>query len=197
MKNIFLSLVLFSIFSVGIVSAQSPAVASTQKLPVIGIPFGIEASRGYMFGPGDQISVKVLHEDEYNFTAAVNEDGKIEVPFFETPIVAVCKSEMELRTDIKKLLAVYLVNPQVSLQTIKKSRPRAAIFGEVNLPQALDIERRFTLVEAIALAGGIREEAGGMIEVFRTQAPLCASAEDVNNWRRESDDPMEIPSRVY
>ncbi len=178
-------------------SAQSPVVASTQKAPVINVPAVMEPSRGYMIGPGDDISVKVLGEDQYNFTATVNEDGKIEVPFFETPIVAVCKNERELRTDITKLLAVYLVNPQLSIQTTKKSRPQATIYGEVNLQKVIDIERRFTLVEAIALAGGLREEAGGMIEVFRTHPPMCASADDENNWKRESDDPTEIPSRIY
>ena len=41
-----------------------------------------------------------------NFLVArtVDEDGKIEVPFFDKPVVAKCRSERELRADISALL---------------------------------------------------------------------------------------------
>lgn len=197
MKNTIFVFIILSILLPGILTAQNTEVAVNQKIAVQTAIATVEPSKGYLIGPGDEIVVKVLGEDQFNFTATVNEDGKIVVPFFENPIVAKCKTENELRIDLTKLLSEYLKTPQLSFQTTKKSRSKATIFGEVNLPQPIEIERRFTLVEAIAVAGGLREEAGGMIEVFRTQRPLCSSEDDENYWKPESGDPTEIPSRVY
>ena len=47
-----------------------------------GIAADAELQKGYLLGPGDEITGKVLGEAQFDFVATVNEDGKIEVPFF-------------------------------------------------------------------------------------------------------------------
>ena len=197
MKNTFFAFIIISIFSTGIVSAQNTVVAAAQKLPANPVSANIEPPKGYMLGPGDEISGSVLLEPQFNFIATVNEDGRIEVPFFETPIMAKCKTEKELRTDITALLSKYLRNPQLSLRTEKKSRPKTTVYGEVRNPAQIELTRRATLIELIAAAGGITEDAGGVIQVFRTQPPLCSDASDENNWKAETGDATEVPSRIY
>ena len=197
MKNTFFAFIIISIFSTGIVSAQNTVVAAAQKLPANPVSTNIEPPKGYMLGPGDEISGSVLLEPQFNFIATVNEDGRIEVPFFETPIMAKCKTEKELRTDITALLSKYLRNPQLSLRTEKKSRPKTTVYGEVRNPAQIELTRRATLIELIAAAGGITEDAGGVIQVFRTQPPLCSDASDENNWKAETGDATEVPSRIY
>ena len=59
--------------------------ASGQNAPV-----DTSSQRGYMIGPGDEITGKVLGESQFDFVATVDENGKIEVQFFETPIVVKC-----------------------------------------------------------------------------------------------------------
>lgn len=184
-------------FSTGAVQAQNTAVASAKKLPVNAVTASIEPSKGYMIGPGDEISGKVQGEDEFNFVVTVDENGMIELSFADQPIMVKCKTQNVLRTEITGLLGKYLRNPQLSLQTTKKSRSKATIYGEVHLPQAIEVVRRFTLVEAVAMAGGLKEDAGGLVQVFRTQPPLCSSENDENNWKPESGDATEIPSRIY
>ena len=44
------------------------------------------SGKGYLIGPGDEITGKVLGEKEFDFVATVDEDGKIEVPFFDKPV---------------------------------------------------------------------------------------------------------------
>src|SRR5215210_6335215 len=91
-----------------------------------------ETPKGYLVGPGDVITGKVLGDEEFNFVATVDEDGKIQVPFFEQGISAECRTEKELRTDVVALLSKYLKNPQVTVQvTERNSRPPATIYGEV------------------------------------------------------------------
>ncbi len=153
--------------------------------------------KGYMLGPGDEISVKVLGEQQYDFVATVNENGKIEVPFFEKPIVAVCKTERELRIDIAALLSEYLRDPQLNLRTDKKSIPSTTVYGEVNAPQQFELRRPVTLIEMIAFAGGLKEAAGGTIQVFRTRPPLCMPENDPANWKAETGEATEVPSRIF
>lgn len=157
-----------------------------------------QIQRGYLVGPGDEITGKVLGEPQYDFVTTVDEDGKIEVPFFDKPVTAKCRSERELRLDITSLLSKYLKNPQVSVRvTDRKSRPPATIYGEVRTPQQIILMRKATLVELLAFSGGVTEEAGGMIQIFRTRPPLCGDLSEESNWKPSGNDPTDVPSRLY
>ncbi|MBL8180700.1 MAG: SLBB domain-containing protein [Blastocatellia bacterium] len=153
---------------------------------------------GYMIGPGDEITAKVLGEPQFDFVATVDEDGKIEVPFTDQLIVAQCRTERELRTEVSGFLSKYLRNPQLSLRvTDRKSRPPATIYGEVKTPAQIELRRRTTLVELISFSGGITDDAGGMVQVFRTRPPLCSKVGDDGQWATNSGDPTDVPSRMY
>lgn len=158
----------------------------------------MQKAKGYQLYPGDEITAKVLGEEQFDFVATINEDGKIEVPFFDKPIEAKCRTERELRVEITELLSKYLRSPQLSLRiTDRKSRPPATIYGEVRTPQQVVLMRKASLVELLAFSGGVTEEAGGTIQVFRTQAPLCSEGTGENIWKNDSNDPTNVPSRTY
>lgn len=158
----------------------------------------VEVQKGYQIGPGDEITGKVLGESEFDFVATVDVDGKLEVPFFKEPVMAKCRSERELRSEIGLLLSKYLRNPQISVRvTERKSRPPATIYGEVRTPQQVVLLRKATLVELLAFSGGVTDEAGGLIQVFRTQTPLCSDNSDDSNWAADGVDSSDVPSRLY
>ncbi|MCV4933311.1 hypothetical protein OFC23_33110, partial [Escherichia coli] len=74
------------------------------------------------------------------------------------PVDARCKTERELRSEISKLLARYLKNPQLSLRVTKRnSRPPVSIYGEVRQQQQVELTRRAYLLELISFAGGVTE----------------------------------------
>ncbi|HSU25922.1 MAG TPA: SLBB domain-containing protein [Pyrinomonadaceae bacterium] len=176
-------------------AGQTVAADATPKLPG-----GIETDtqRGYLVGPGDEITAKVLGEPQFDFIATVDSNGKIEVPFFDKPINAQCLSERDLRTEVTKLLSKYLKNPQISLRvTDRKSRPPATIYGEVRTPQQVVLTRRSTLLELLSFSGGVTDEAGGMIQVFRTQPPICSDGGTDADWKKDSGDMTDVPSRLY
>lgn len=183
MRFRFLSiLALFAIFAVA---------ASAQALPG-------ESAQGYLIGPGDEITGKVLGEPQFDFVATVDEDGKIEVPFFEKPVMARCLSERDLRTEVTKLLAKYLRSPQLSLRvTQRNSRPPVSVYGEVRQQQQFNLTRRVYLLELISVAGGVTEKSGGMVQVFRPRPPVCGTLEAENDWKREADGGLGVPSRMY
>jgi polysaccharide biosynthesis/export protein len=153
-------------------------------------------TKGYLIGAGDKIVVKVMGESSFDFEARIDEDGIIQVPFMDKAISAQCRTEKDLRTDITKLLTKYLKNPQVSLQvTERRSIVPVIVYGEVMQPQQVELRRKARLLELLSIAGGPKSDsAGGMVQVFHTQKPMC-SAENAD-WANVAN-LSEVPSRMY
>jgi protein involved in polysaccharide export with SLBB domain len=152
-------------------------------------------SAGYLIGAGDKIVVKVMGEPQFDFDARIDEDGVIQVPFVDKSVSAQCRTEKDLRTDITKLLTKYLKNPQVSLQvTERRSIAPATVYGEVRQQQQVDLRRKARLIELLSFAGGTTEDAGGMVQVFRTQKPMCGNPTEETAWANSGYD---VPNRQY
>lgn len=154
-----------------------------------------QPSKGYLIAPGDELNVKVLGEEQFGFNATVDENGQITVPFADRPVLAKCRTESELRGEISMLLTKYLKNPQLNLQITKRVVIPATIYGEVNKPQEIELRRKATLIEVLAVSGGVKEEAGGIIQVFRPIKPVCG--DEAGNWRSNPNDPTEVPFRTF
>lgn len=171
---------------------------SGAQVPVQQTSGNVKAPVNYLLGPGDVIEGKVLGESTFDFVASVDEDGNIEVPFFDQPVMAKCRSERELRADVTKLVSKYLRSPLVSVRiTERKSRPPATIFGEVRTPQQVILTRKTSLLEVLSFSGGVTEDAGGMVQVFRTQTPMCSDNTENDAWKSATGENLDVPSRMY
>jgi polysaccharide biosynthesis/export protein len=157
------------------------------------------ALRGYMIGPGDVVSIKVFGEKDFDIDeTTVDEDGRIQIPFFEQGILAKCRTEKDLTVDVRQLLTKYLKNPQVSVSVKQRnSRPPATIYGEVRQQQQVTLVRESRLLELLSFAGGVTDDAGGLIQVFRTRKPICTADNAGNDWISQTKDSSDVPSRMY
>lgn len=161
------------------------------------VPVDAVSQRGYLIGPGDEITGKVLGEPQFDFAATVDENGKLEVPFFDDPISAKCLTERELRTEVTKLLAKYLKKPELSLRiSDRKSRPPVSIYGEVRQQQQFLLTRRAYLLELLTVAGGETDRSGGTITVFRTRPPMCTTEDKASAWKNV-DGGIGAPSKDF
>lgn len=157
-----------------------------------------EPDRGYVVGPGDEITGRVLGEPQFDFVATIDEDGRFQVPFFEQGIMAQCRTEKELRAEVSQLLSKYLKSPQISVRvTARNSRPPATIYGEVRQPQQVVLKREARLLDLLAFAGGVTANAGGTIQVFHTRPPMCGEPGSEIAWKNESANGTDVPSRLY
>jgi polysaccharide biosynthesis/export protein len=158
-----------------------------------------ESLKSYQIGPGDIITIKVLGEPDFNIEAArVDEDGKIQVPFSDTGVLAKCRTEKELRADLVQHMSKLLRNPQVTVYVKERhSRPPAVVSGEVKLPAPIVLTRPTRLLEIINFSNGLTKEASGMIEVFHTQPPICADPAEEAFWKNEMETSKEVPSKIY
>ncbi|HJS51096.1 MAG TPA: polysaccharide biosynthesis/export family protein [Pyrinomonadaceae bacterium] len=179
------------LFSVAITAFVGGLVGQT-PVPLPDTP------RGYLVGPGDELTGKVLGESQFDFVATIDVDGNIQVPFVEKPILAKCKTERDLRLEITELLKKYLRSPQLVVYVSKRdSRPPVSIYGEVRgQSQQVNLTRRAFLLELISFAGGETDRSGGMVQVFRTRPPVCAEPGQLD-WGPTSADGVNVPSRMY
>lgn len=163
---------------------------------IAAVPAG---QKGYLIGPGDVLTIKVWGEPEFNVEAAtVDEDGKIQFAYSETGITAKCRTEKEVSTDVVKHISKLLRSPQVTVYVKeRKSRPPVVVSGEVKLPAPIELRRTTRLLEVINFSNGLTKDASGMIEVFHTQPPLCATPEEVEFWKNEVANSQDIPSKIY
>lgn len=163
-------------------------------------PVNLQAPRGYLVGPGDVLKISVLGEPQFDVPqATVDEDGKIQIPFSDEGVVAKCRTEKQLKADIGQLLSKYLKNPQVSVNvTQRNSRPPATVFGEIRSPQQVTLARKTRLLDLISFAGGVTEDAGGMIQVYRMRQPMCSEEKVDSDWAAETSPNSDfVPSRMY
>ncbi|MEP7074246.1 MAG: SLBB domain-containing protein [Acidobacteriota bacterium] len=181
---------IFLIFLVG-----SYVIRAVAQIP----PTDANEPKGYLIGPGDEITGKVLGETQFDFVSRVDEDGKIEVPFFDKPVIAMCKSERDLRVEVAKLLSKYLKSPQLSLRvTQRNSRPPVSVYGEVRMQgQPFILTRRVQLLDVLSAAGGPTEKSGGVVQVYHTRPPICADESLMAEWKATSGGGLNVPSKTY
>jgi polysaccharide export outer membrane protein len=123
------------------------------------------------------LDLRVFNEPQFSGPLLVTDEGFVEVPFVGV-IPARCRTDVEVRKDISTALAKYLRSPQVSLYLKEaKSRPAAVVFGAVRQATRVEMKRRVHLLDILAVAGGVTEQAGGDIQIFHTEPVMCPERE--------------------
>jgi polysaccharide export outer membrane protein len=124
-------------------------------LPVVQAAYGDSEFR---LGPDDVIEVSVYQEKELSATVPVRPDGKISIPLIgEMP--ASGKTAVELQKEISIRYAKFISEPAVTVVVKEVNSPKVSVLGEVKNPGMYKIKDRATLLDAIAMAGGLTEYA--------------------------------------
>lgn len=202
MKIKVLLTILAGLFLFGTGNAQTPGVQFVPTSTKDASDEKVDPARvkGYLLGPGDQINIEVPGEPEFKFSAlTIDDEGRLEVPYIDHPIIAQCRTERDIRAEITKDWEKYLKNPQVNLGVVEygKSRPEAMIYGEVRSATKVKVMNKKTLSELIAFAGGVTDDAAGVVQVSRPQPPVCADKDELAKWTADATVANGIPSRSY
>jgi polysaccharide export outer membrane protein len=112
----------------------------------------------FRLGPEDVIEVTVYQEEKLNTTVPVRPDGKISIALIgEMP--ASGKTATELQKEITTRYKQYISEPNVTVVVKEVNSPKVSVLGEVKNPGRYKITERATVLDAIALAGGLTEYA--------------------------------------
>lgn len=122
----------------------------------------------YKVGAGDVLEITVFGVDDLNRTVRVNSDGNISLPLIGA-VHAGGHTIPELQDIIStKLENGFLQNPQVSIFVKEFVSQQITLEGSVTKPGIYPLTGKTTLLQALAIAGGMTElaEHGGVV-VFR------------------------------
>jgi polysaccharide export outer membrane protein len=129
-------------------------------------------------GPDDLLALSVYDSPELTRTVRVDADGNIRLPMLKDPIQVRGMVPSQLESAIAKALTKgnVLVDPIVTVTIVEyQSRP-VNVVGAVKTPLVFQASRPIPLLDAIARAGGMREDAGSDIvvskEVLRNGKPV-------------------------
>jgi polysaccharide export outer membrane protein len=121
----------------------------------------------YRVGVEDVLEIAVWREPELSTTAPIRPDGKVSVPV-AGEIQAVGKTAHELEDELAKKLSGRIANPTVVVVVKEVNASRVFVLGEVAKPGAYPMRGAMTVIQALALAGGMTEFANkGDITILR------------------------------
>lgn len=112
----------------------------------------------YKLQPGDTVSVSFRFTPEFNEEAVIGPDGSVALKSVGA-VKAAGQTIERLRTEITEDAKSKLVNPEVAVTVKDFDRPHVFIAGEVNAPGRQDLRHPTTVIQAILMCGGAKDDA--------------------------------------
>jgi polysaccharide export outer membrane protein len=133
----------------------SPALSEPDKKPAPDTPSLLDE---YRMSPGDKLRIEVYKDPQLSQSVQVRPDGKVTLPLIGD-IEAVGRTPIELRNAIGVALKEYITNPTVTVIVVEATTATAYVMGEVYHPGAVTLLTPLTVLQALALAGGLKDFA--------------------------------------
>jgi len=125
----------------------TPPLSASAKIP-----------DNFLIGSDDVLAVNVWKEAEISRTVTVRPDGKISLPLVGE-LQASAKTPKQLEDEISSKLSGFISDPAVSVIVQEIRSLRFNILGQVAHPGSYSLINSVTVLDAIALGGGLRDFA--------------------------------------
>jgi len=124
----------------------------------------------YNIGPEDLLEISVFEVEKLNKTVRVSSQGNISLPLLGVLRVKGLTAN-QLERELRDLLAEkYLQDPQVSVFIKEYRSQRISVMGAVEKPSAYEVTGGRTILDMLAMAGGLKEDAGHLLFLIRPPA---------------------------
>lgn len=154
-----MALVASAISVAGAQQSSSPAATNGAKPPVgVSLPAGVEMPPDYVIGPDDVLAVVFWREKDLSADAAVRPDGKISLPLLND-VQASGLTPEQLRVQLTAAAAKYVTDPTVTVVVKAINSRKVFITGQVGKPGPYPLTGPTTVMQLIAVAGGVHEFA--------------------------------------
>lgn len=125
----------------------------------------------YLLGAGDLLQVTVFESKELNATVRVSSRGNITLPLLgQIEVKGLTAREAEIKIE-NQYRARYIKDPHVSVFVQEHMSKRVTLVGQFKQPGTYEYPSKQTLLDVMALAGGLTDKAGNMVQVRRHDAP--------------------------
>jgi len=151
-------------FSVVGLAAQVPSSPESAELKT---KCGSQVRSTYLLGPDDQLEISGPELSEVgNKPVRIDGDGDIQAPLVGRVHVSGLTAQ-QTEQELNKVLTKYIRDPQAVVSVAEVRSQPVSILGAVNTPGVHQVQGHKTLLEMLALAGGIRPDAGYSVRITR------------------------------
>lgn len=191
----FLMLLLVACNSGGGVRKAAAGVAGGLPPPDTKLSSGVfQGAMEYRIGAQDLLTISVLSVPELNKDVRVKSNGQVTLPLIGV-IMAGGRTIPELEGDLaRKYSDGYLQRPQVSVFVKEFTSQRVTLEGAISKPGIYPINGSMTLIQAIAVAGGLDDkiaDMSGIVLIRQVNGQRMAAAYDLRQVRKGVlEDPM-------
>lgn len=148
-------------------TATATAAAPRAATPVV--PAGVVTPPDYVIGPDDVLNIVFWREQDLSSEVAVRPDGKISLPLLNE-IQASGLTPEQLRGNLTQAANRYVEDPAVTVVVKAINSRKVFITGLVGKPGPYPLSSPTTVLQLIAMAGGVQEYAkADRIVVMRTE----------------------------
>jgi polysaccharide export outer membrane protein len=145
-------------------SAQAPSPTPSAELKA---KCDGQVRSTYLLGPDDQLDISGPELTELaNKPVRVDGEGDIEVPLGGRIHVAGMTAQ-QTEQEVNKALGKYIRHPEIVVSVAEVRSQPVSILGAVNAPGVHQVQGHKSLLEMLALAGGIRQDAGYSVRITR------------------------------
>ena len=131
----------------------------------------------YVIGPGDTLEISVWKDETLTRQIIVPPDGMISFPLIGE-IDANGRTVRQLHAIIEERLSEYIPDVTATVMLLEAISLRAYVIGKANRPGVFPITKDTTVVQILAMAGGLN---------------AFASEEDILILRREEEKMLKMP----
>jgi len=144
----------------------------------------------YRLGPEDVISISVFNQDRYSRPGiVVPPNALIAYPLIPEGIHVAGKTTQQLQEEITRRLDEYIIGPKVTVSLDKAVSATYSVLGDVAQPGVRTMTRRYSITEALAMAGGVLNTGDkGKVVILRQQAdgnvrPIFVNVREIERGR--------------
>lgn len=180
-----MKLLLISMFAALVLAAPVVIQAQDQRAPRL----TTVTEERYRLQPGDVLEIQYRYSPEFNQTVTVQPDGYVSLEIGGDLKVAGLTIE-QTRQVVLRRASARLREPVATIVLKEFQRPYFVVAGEVAQPGKIEMRERVTAIQAIMLAGGLKETArSSQVVVFRKINSDVAEVRVLNlkSIRRTSD----------
>jgi polysaccharide export outer membrane protein len=153
------------------------------------------APHDYVIGNGDMLAIEVFDVKELSRDVRVSQTGSIGIPLVPVRLHVSGLTETQAEQKIAEVLEAngLVSHPEVSVTVRERKSKPITVVGAVGHPLVYQADRQVTLLEVLAEAGGLANDAGD--EVIITRAVPQMTFDDSERPPMDSADPSPAKSQ--
>jgi polysaccharide biosynthesis/export protein len=151
--------------------ARSSAAEINKALATVAMNTSVQQA-DYQIGPEDLLQITVFNisdaearDTPRTVSVRVSQEGMVSLPLIgDVKVVGLTPSGLE--RELKKQYDKYIYNPQVGV-LVTEYRQRVSVTGAVSKTGVFDLTGPKTVIEILAMAGGVTDKAGTQVHIYR------------------------------